>query len=307
MKTNPPFLQASGLSKRYGKLTVLNQLELSIAPNTFFALLGDNGAGKSTLIRLFLGIERADTGTVSLNGVASPKLTPHDFSQLGYVSSTQFLPSDKNLHKLSRLQEKLYPSWDHNWLLQQAKLLDLPHQTPLGRLSRGQSMKAKLLLALAHKPRFILLDEPFDGLDVLVKEESIRLLIDWMNTQDGSVLMSSHEIDEVEQLADRIGILRNGRLTHDEPLSELLKRHRRITYRSESKPEKLPTGCIQLRHAGRSGEFIETQFDSAGESDAPYQQQLPAASHIEVHPMSLKEIYITIAREARKTSEGGQS
>lgn len=307
MKTNPPFLHASGLSKRYGKLTVLDQLELSIEPNSFFALLGDNGAGKSTLFRLFLGIEKADTGTISLNGTSSPNLSPEDFTQLGYVSSTQLLPRDKNLEKLSRLQEKLYPTWDHSWLLHQAKQLDLPHQTSLGRLSRGQAMKAKLLLALAHKPRFILLDEPFDGLDVLVKEECIRLLIDWMNAQGGSVLMSSHEIDEVEQLTDRVGILRHGRLTHNEPLPQLLERHRRISFRSESTPTKLPDSCIQIRHSGRTGEFIETRYNANEISDSPYTDQLSNATHIEVHPMSLKDIYIALAREARQTKEGGKS
>lgn len=300
MNTNPPFLQASGLGKRYGKLTVLDQLDLRIEPNTFFALLGDNGAGKSTLISLFLGIERPNSGTATLNGIPSHKLAPADFAQLGYVSATQHLPADKNISKLSHLQNALYPTWDHDWLIQQSKHLGLPHQTPLGKLSRGQAMKAKLLLALAHKPRFILLDEPFDGLDVLVKEECIRLLIDWMNAQGGSVLISSHEIDEVEQLADRVGILRNGKITHDEPLPLLLGRHRRITFRSDAPPTQIPDHCIQLRYSGRSGQFIETRYNPENN----YIKYLPQSAHIETHSMSLKEIYIAIASETRQNATG---
>jgi len=304
MKTNPPFLRACGVSKRYGKLSVLDRLDLTVEANTFYALLGDNGAGKSTLIRLFLGIERPNSGSVFLSGIPSHKMKPADFAQLGYVSATQRLPSDKNLRKLSLLQAKLYPIWDNSWLERQARLLELPLDTSLGQLSRGQAMKAKLLLALAHKPRFILLDEPFDSLDVLVKEECIRLLIDWMNAEGGSVLMSSHEIDEVEQLADRVGILRNGAFTLEEPLAELLERHRRISYRSDQEPKQIPEHCMQLQHAGRRGTFVETHYNPE-QSEGKYTELLTKVSSIEVQPMSLKEIYVAIARESRSQQTGG--
>lgn len=307
MNTNPPpFLQANQVSKRYGKKQVLIDLNLSLKPNTFFALLGDNGAGKSTLIRLLLGIEQPETGSLALNGTPCDKLTPADFAQIGFVSATQRLPTDKSLDALSRLQQKLYPIWDSEWIHKQAEHLEVPIHTSLGRLSRGQAMKAKLLLGLAHKPSLVLLDEPFDSLDVLVREECIRLLIDWMNTEGGSALMSSHEIDEVEQLADRVGILRNGVFTHEEPLAELLERHRRITYRSEQPPGQIPDHCLQLQHAGRSGSFIETNYKSQ-ESEIEYTEFLTEASSIQTHPMSLKEIYVAIARESRSQKTGGLS
>src|SRR5665213_365147 len=211
-------VDVSGVSYCYGKVTALSDLELSVPAGAFYALLGPNGAGKTTLLQLLMGLRRKQTGRISLLGVESSALTLRERSTIGYVAEGQALPKWMRLAQLERYLAPLYPSWDSALANTLRERFGLDAERKIGTFSRGDYMKAALLCALAPRPKLLLMDEPFTGMDVLVKDELVRGLLDFAGNEGWSVVLSSHDIGELELLADWVGFLDGGRMQLSEPM-----------------------------------------------------------------------------------------
>ena len=192
-----------------------------------FALVGHNGAGKTTLIKLLMNILHPTAGFATVCGHPSHTLTGAKFETTGYVSENQELPEWMTVGEYLNYLRPFYPRWDIESLVQ---TLDLPLDRKLKHLSRGMLMKAALASVLAFRPRLIVLDEPFSGLDPLVRDELIEALIDAVGGQDGkapvTVLISSHDLAEIESFATHIGYLNKGRLVFAEEMARLNARFR---------------------------------------------------------------------------------
>src|SRR5688572_23067548 len=167
-------IHASGLCKRFGTKRVLDGLELGVAAGQVTALLGENGAGKSTLFRLALGVLKADSGTLVVNGF-DPLREPKKLRQsVGYVPDKPDVYDWMTVRDLFRFLRPQYPTWDAPYAEKLVASLRIPEKTTFKSLSRGEGMKAMLAAALAPRPSLLLLDEPFAGLDPLVREEVLR-------------------------------------------------------------------------------------------------------------------------------------
>ena len=195
-----------------------------------FALVGHNGAGKTTLIKLLMNILHPTAGFATVCGHPSHTLTGAKFETTGYVSENQELPEWMTVGEYLNYLRPFYPRWDIESLVQ---TLDLPLDRKLKHLSRGMLMKAALASVLAFRLRLIVLDEPFSGLDPLVRDELIEVLIDAVGGQDGkapvTVLISSHDLAEIESFATHIGYLNKGRLVFAEEMARLNARFREVT------------------------------------------------------------------------------
>lgn len=221
-------IETTNLSKSFGKKVAVDGLNLVVPDGAVFAFLGPNGSGKTTTIKMLMNIIRPTVGESSVFGIKSMQLGSKEFAQIGYVSENQEIPEWMTVRRLLSYCKPFYPTWDDAFCEKLLKDFQLPLDQPLKSLSRGMKMKATLVSSLAYRPRLLILDEPFSGLDVLVRDEFIRGVLELSEQEHWTVLVSSHDIDEVERLADWVGILRDGELQLSEPVASLQARFRKV-------------------------------------------------------------------------------
>jgi ABC-2 type transport system ATP-binding protein len=290
------------LHKRFRKTEAVAGLSLEVPEGQVTAFLGPNGAGKSTTIKCLLNLHRPDSGNATILGVDSRKLGPAQFTQIGYVSENMELPLWMTVKQFFDYCRPLYPNWDKAFESQLLTQFDLPLTTKLKDLSRGMRMKAALLSSLAYRPKLVVLDEPFSGLDPLVRDEFIRGLLELTEQEGWTVFVSSHDIEEVQRLADRIAIINRGQLALDETSDSLQSRFRavEIVLPDQARaPVNLPTDWLHAEQAGRTLRFTASRFQNDAQLATALREALPAASAPEIRPMSLREIFVALARAYR--------
>lgn len=216
-----PAVEVRGLTARFWRTRVLDQLALTVPAGALYALLGPNGTGKTTLLRALAGIYPVAPGVVSLLGHDRATLPLTVQQQVGYVAEGQQLPGDFTVRQLDRYLAPLYPAWDAARSVQLLERFGVPLTRRIDALSRGQRMLVALWAALAARPALLLMDEPFTGIDVAVKDRLVEGLLEVMADGGVSVLLCTHDLAEVEMLADWMGILRDGRVAHSAPLEQL--------------------------------------------------------------------------------------
>ena len=288
-------------TKRFGKRTALNSLSLAVPEGSVTAFLGPNGAGKTTAIKMMLGLHAPDGGEVRVLGHDSRRLPAKAFEQIGYVSENQRQPLWMTVQQLLDYCRPLYPTWDRELEARLLQQFDLPPKQKLKHLSRGQLMKAALLSSLAYRPRLVVLDEPFSGLDPLARDEFIRGLLELTEGENWTVFISSHDIGEVERLCDRVAIIHEGRLQLHESTAALQQRVRRVTL---TLPEPvttlppLPDTILLPEPSGRLLRYTDTAWDdntSPSQAAAPF----PGAVLEEAATLTLREIFVTFSRQFR--------
>src|SRR5579871_5437111 len=212
-------IETRELVKRYGRFGALQGLNLSMPEGSVFALVGASGAGKTTTIKILLNILTPTRGRAMLLGVDTRHLRPAILGQVGYVSESQALPTRLRVAQFFDYLRPCYANWDAQLERNLREQLRLPGQRRIGELSHGMRLKLALACALSFRPRLLILDEPFSGLDALAREEIVAEFL----RQAGrtSILISSHELDEIERLATHVGFLHEGRLLFQGPLAAL--------------------------------------------------------------------------------------
>jgi len=302
-----PVIQTESLSKRYGRTEAVHDLTLSVPEGSIFAFVGPNGAGKTTTIKTVMNILEPSSGRATVLGVDSRRLGPTEFQQIGYVSENQELPGWMTLDGLLAYCRPLYPAWDTAFAEDLRRRLDLPSSRRIKDFSRGMRMKAALLSSLAYRPRLLVLDEPFAGLDALVRDEFIQGILELAEQAQWTVFISSHDIDEVERLADWIGVINEGRLHLAEPVASLTGRFRRVeaTFEGDAPiPSPLPASWLGVERAAHTLRFVES---AGGEDDeACVRAALAGATRVEIAPMPLKAIFMALARTFRTNAAGDQ-
>jgi len=202
-----------GLSKRYDDEVALDAVDLQVPDGAVFVLLGANGAGKSTALKLLLNLERADSGVAEVFGLDTGRHGPQVRAQVGYVPERHDAGYPwMTCGRLLQHVAAYYPAWDHGYAEQLISALDVRRERRIGGLSKGDTRRLQLVLALAHRPPLLLLDEPTDGLDPIVRKRVLALLAEHLADSPTTVLITTHHIHEVESLADHVGVLRAGRL-----------------------------------------------------------------------------------------------
>ncbi len=306
----PHAIETSSLSVRYGRTEAVRGLTMTVPAGSVYALVGPNGAGKTTTIKGLMNLLRPSAGRASVLGVESRQVGPAVLRRIGYVSENQELPLWMTPADLLAYCAPFYPSWDSTFAASLAKQLALPLDRPLKACSRGTRIKAALVASLAYHPELLVLDEPFAGLDALVREEFTQGILEMADgDRPWTVFISSHDIDEVERLADWIGVINDGRLELAEPVASLIARFRRVEVTTEhpaSVPASPPASWLLAEAAGRSVRFVESQFVE-DECGPRVRKAIPGARDVAVTPMSLREIFIVFARVFRLADRQGGS
>ncbi len=297
-------IRCEGLSKRFRRVAAVDGLQLEVPEGSIYALIGPNGAGKTTLIKMLMNVLRASAGRCVVLDTDSRRLSASDFERIGYVSENQELPEWMTVDYFLGYLKAFYKSWDDGLETELRREFQLPGERRLGQLSRGMKMKAALASSLAYHPRLILLDEPFSGLDALVRDELIAGLLE--RAADTTILVSSHDLAEVESFATHMGFMDAGRLQCSEETAKLYERYREIEVtleRTGSVPGDWPESWSKPRTSEGIVRFVESRFD-ASRTEAAIAERFPGATYVAVRPMSLRDIFVSLAQAgARATGE----
>lgn len=297
-------IETDRLTRRFRATEAVHELTLAVPTGSVFALLGPNGAGKTTTLKMLVNLLSPTGGSARVLGVDSRKLGERELAQLGYVSEDQKLADWMTVAQLLDYCRPFYPTWDTGL---EAKLLarfELPPERKLKELSRGMRMKAALLSSLAYRPKLLVLDEPFSGLDPVVRDDFTAGLLEAAQLGETTVLVSSHDIEEVERLADHVALLDAGRLRFSETTEALLGRFRRVEvdYDGAFEPGSLPESWLGWSSGGGRATFVESAFHSE-RTERACRERFPVA-RVRAHPMTLREIFVTLARAGRSQIKG---
>jgi ABC-2 type transport system ATP-binding protein len=223
-----PVIDVTQLTRRFGATTALASVSVSVSRGAVYGLVGANGAGKTTLIKHVLGLLRAESGSVRVFGldpVAEPVAV---LSRIGYLSEENDLPGWMTVDELIRYSRALYPGWDDAYAGELRQTFALDPAARIKTLSKGEKARAGLLMALAHRPELLVLDEPSSGLDPIVRRDILGAVIRTIAHEGRTVLFSSHLLDEVEQVADHVTMISQGKVVLSAPLDAILQSHRSL-------------------------------------------------------------------------------
>ena len=239
---------AQGLGMRFGRKRVLDGLDFDLQPGQVTVLLGQNGSGKSTWMRLLLGVLRPQRGSVRVFGKDPVLHHKEVLSRVGYVPDVPDVYPWMTAKDLYKFLSRQYATWNEGRVRQLCEQLDVPMKTRFKSMSRGQGMKAMLVAALAPEPDLLLLDEPFAGLDVLVREEVLQGVLAALKDGERTVLCATHELEVASRIADRVAVLERGRIVKHGTLAEVL---------GEEEPAQVPSGLHDvLAEAVRAEEVL---------------------------------------------------
>jgi len=253
--TGEPVVCVADLTRRFGRRTALDSVSLTVARGVVHGLVGANGAGKTTLIRHTLGLLRAESGSVRVFGldpVAEPVAV---LSRVGYLSDQNDLPGWMRVEELLRYSRAFYPAWDDDNAEELRRRFDLDAAARVASLSRGQRARAGLLVALAHRPELLVLDEPSSGLDPIARREILDAVLRAVADEGRTVLFSSHLLDEVEQVADHVTVITRGRIVLSGPLEEIRDSHHAVEIRFPVPRDEPPPSPGVLRWEGRGRDW----------------------------------------------------
>lgn len=287
------------VSYAYGRATALRDVNLSVPEGALFALLGPNGSGKTTLMQVLMGLRRAQRGRVTVMGIDPAAIAPRDRARIGYVAEAQSLPERMTLREIEAYLAPLYDTWDPALAGSLRERFALDPNRRLRTLSRGERMKAALLCALAPRPRLLLMDEPFTGMDALVKDELVRGLLESSGTEGWTVLICSHDIGELEILADTVGFLDHGTVRLSEPMDVLHRRfkHVDVALPTAGSAPSLPGEWLQIERAGQRLSFLASNADRLS-LEAAVAERIGGAPRIEIRDATLREIFVALAKHS---------
>ena len=221
-----PVVRVLDLTRRFGATTALDSVSLSLPRGAVYGLVGANGAGKTTLIKHILGLLRAESGSVRVFGL-DPVADPVGvLSRIGYLSEENDLPGWMRVDELMRYSRAFYRAWDDAYAEELRLTFALDPSARIKDLSKGQKARVGLLIALAHRPELLVLDEPSSGLDPIVRRDILGAIIRTIAHEGRTVLFSSHLLGEVEQVADHVTMISHGRIVLSGPLDEIKESHR---------------------------------------------------------------------------------
>lgn len=290
-------IQLQNVSKHFSYFD-LKSIDLALPKGQIMGFVGANGAGKSTTIRLIMGLMQADSGDISVLGHSMPTMQTQMKQDVGYSSEEMKLYGAQNLAWHINFIKSVYPNWDDNYANELLQRFDLNLKQKIKQFSKGQHIKAQLLLVLARKPKLLVLDEPTTGLDPVARQEVNNELALILKDEERTVLFSSHNTADVEKISDQITFIDRGSIIDSQDKESYLENWRRIQLEMPSNLPLQPSGnIIQIEQEGRIASVISNKFEPL--ILEAYQQQ-----NIKIHAvenMSLEEIFLANVNYRRQS------
>ena len=285
-RANELAIETRDLVKRYGSIAAVDGLSLSVPLGAVYALVGRNGSGKTTTIRMLLDLALPDAGKACVLGMDCHAERMRVLERVGYVSDRPLLGSWTG-EQLVRFNRGFYPRWSDELVARYVRVFDIPMKQRFRNLSRGNQTKMWLMLALAQQPDVLILDEPTAGLDPVVTDQLLRVLVEDVAAEGRTVFMSSHHLSEIERIADWVGMIDKGKLLLEAPMEELRARFRRIQVAGVAEMA-MPMAAMRVRRSGASTEYVVRD----GAEEFVDALERGGATVIQSSPMNLSEIFL---------------
>jgi ABC-2 type transport system ATP-binding protein len=296
---DPWIIEAADLRKRYGQNEALRGLSLQVPAGSICGFLGRNGAGKTTTIKLLLGMARPTSGHARVFGLAADvgETSVEIRRRTGFVSEDKDLYDYMTVEQIIRFTAAFYPRWRGDLEQRYLRTFELPLDHRVKALSRGARTKLALLLAFCRGAALLILDEPTSGLDPAMTEEVLQSLVAHVGREEMTVFFSSHQIAEVDQIADHLAIIDRGRSVVTGALDDLREQYRRVQLVFDGdapEPAFRAAGIVRVRRRGR----VLSVLSSAGTGPVLEEARALGPVSVDIAPVTLKEIFLeTVATE----------
>jgi len=296
----PLAIETAGLSYRAGrgaKAFEVRNLGMHVPKGSVYGFLGPNGSGKTTTIRLLLGLVKPDAGTITVLGEPMPASYPSVLRKTGYVPERPHLYQSLTIAEALRLHSAFYPTWDQQWAEELLGQFDLDVDRKLSALSKGESGKVHMLVALAQKPELLVLDEPTDGLDPVVRRDILAAVLQYVTDAQATVLISSHLVHELERICDWVGLMDHGSLIAEVPMQDFKSGIKKL--RVASVPADLANAPFTLLSRERTNGSVEQLLVRGWDPHMSEYLTGVGANLREVIDLDLEEGFVEMLRAAR--------
>ena len=277
-------LEMKNVTKTFGKFKALDDLDLTVPKGSVYGLVGPNGAGKSTAIRLMTGIYRPDTGKITLEGLPVYE-NPVNKVRMGYIPDDIFYFPSASMEEMRRFYKSIYPQFDDALYNRLFEAFQLPKKSPIRRFSKGMQKQAAFQLSLCTHPEMLILDEPVDGLDPVMRRQVLSLILSDVAANGTTVLISSHNLRELEDICDHVGIMDHGKMLLERNLADMQGATHKLQLVGE-----IPEG-LQILHESQAGR-LKTLIVRGDARDITLKVSASAPVYFDVLPLSLEEIFI---------------
>lgn len=287
--------QLNHVSKWFGRIKALDNIDLSIHSGSIIGLVGSNGAGKSTLLRHIIGLYLPDEGTCTTFDVEARKLSPKELARLGYVHQEGELLDWMNIGQLIRYVSAYYDTWNKDLEARYVKDFGLNLKDRVGALSPGQRQKLAILLAIGFEPELLILDEPASALDPLARRQFLDLMLEMIQTQGRTIIISSHILSDIEKIIDHIVIMDKGKILRDCGLDILQEEFCQITLTATGGklPDTLPfANVVECKRNGTQAAITLRNADPRQIEE----QARQIGCRIELRRLSLEDLYQHVVR-----------
>ena len=290
-------IETKDLSCRVGRAFQVSQLDMHVPQRSVYGFLGPNGAGKTTTIRLLLGLLKPNAGRITVLGRAMPDEYAAVLARTGYVPERPHVYPSLSIAEAMRLHSSFYPTWDQRWATDLMAQFQLDVTRRVGALSKGEAGKLLMLLALAQRPDLLVLDEPTDGLDPVVRRDILAAVLQFVTDHEATVLISSHLVHELERICDWIGLMDAGKLVAEMPMQDFKNGIKRL--RVAAAPDNLGTAPFTLLSRERNGSVEQWLVRGWAPGMHEYLASV-GASVREVVDLDLEEGFVELLRSARQ-------
>jgi ABC-2 type transport system ATP-binding protein len=233
-------VDVKNLSCSFRKVLALDDIDFSIEAGKVYGLVGANGAGKTTLLRHILGLYRPQQGTVSVYGLDPVRHPQSVLQRVGYLSEHRDLPEWMKISELLQYLRAYFPTWDMQYAHKLVETFRLDPGKKISELSQGMRAQTGLIAALAHRPELLILDEPSNGLDAVIRLDIIDAIIRTVAEEGRSVLFSSHLLDEMERTCDHVTMIQDGKIAISGELDDIRQEYRVSSIRFPEAPGQIP-------------------------------------------------------------------
>ena len=277
-------LEMKNVTKTFGDFKALDNLTMTIPQGAVYGLVGPNGAGKSTAIRHLTGIYRPDSGTITLEGLPIYE-NPRIKKTIGYIPDDIFYFPSATMEEMRKFYKTMYPKFDDALFERLYDAFDLPRKTPIRRFSKGMQKQAAFHLTLSCRPEVLILDEPVDGLDPVMRRQVMGLILSDVAEHGTTVLISSHNLRELEDVCDHVGIMDHGRMLLERSLADMQGSTVKVQMVGE-----IPAG-LEVLHETASGR-LKTLVVRGNAQEVTQKIAAENPAYFDVLPLSLEEIFI---------------
>ena len=277
-------LEMKNVAKTFGKLKALDDLTMTVPRGSVYGLVGPNGAGKSTAIRLMTGIYRPDSGSVTLEGMPVYE-NPVNKLRMGYIPDDVFYFPSASMEEMRKFYKGIYPQFDDALYERLFDAFQLPKKSPIRRFSKGMQKQAAFHLSICTRPEMLILDEPVDGLDPVMRRQVWSLILSDVASQGTTVLISSHNLRELEDVCDHVGIMDHGKMLLERSLADM----QGVTHKLQLVGE-VPEG-LTILHESQTGR-LKTLVVRGSAQEISLKVSASDPLYFDVLPLSLEEIFI---------------